>query len=129
MCPEFFREFHRNEWEFSPPRWCGYKGPHQLSQRKPTILQAVPLFQVPLASGKPELKTWIPGYTQNTVYALKIPSGFRVFQAPRVKSGTSTGRLRLATEISVSSEMALQAAASYTSMSSGTPSRRHLISR
>ena len=45
--------------------------------------------------------------------------------APRVKSGTSTGRLPFCTDEMLNGPGALQAAASYTSMSGTSPSRRH----
>ena len=62
-------------------------------------------------------------------HASTISSGGFVSQRPRVKSGKAAGSLPLATEISDSSHTALSAAASYTFMSVGRPSRRHLMSR
>ncbi len=48
----------------------------------------------------------------------------RCCQRPRVKSGTSMAALRAATLRSLRGKIALQAAASYTSISNGAPSRR-----
>ena len=45
-------------------------------------------------------------------HAVTMPSGLIVFHAPRVKSGTSTGALRCATDWQDSSMMLLHAAAS-----------------
>ena len=61
--------------------------------------------------------------------AVTIPSRGHVFQRPRVKSGNSAGRLPFATDHSDSGVTALMATASYTFMSVGSPSRRHLMSR
>ena len=56
-------------------------------------------------------------------------SGLGVCHCPRVKSGTLTGELPLATDATLSGKILDQAAASYTVMSSGLPVCRHWISR
>ncbi len=61
--------------------------------------------------------------------ASTTPSRGHVSHRPRVKSGKSTGRLRSATDSSLTAHTAESAAASYTFMSVGSPSRRHLMSR
>jgi hypothetical protein len=66
---------------------------------------------------------------QSCSYAWTIPNGSVVCQRPRVKSGKSTAELRFAFDRSLSWTTALSAAASYTFMSVGRPSRRHLIRR
>jgi len=73
-----------------------------------------------------------PGYQRarcRVGHAVTIPNRGQVFQRPRVKSGNSAGRLPFATDHSDSGVTALMATASYTFMSVGSPSRRHLMSR
>src|SRR5208282_3968232 len=55
--------------------------------------------------------------------------GLLLFQPPAVKSGTSIEFERLSTDHWLKGTMQLQAAASYTSMSSGRPLRRQSIRR
>ena len=55
--------------------------------------------------------------------------GWLVFQAPAVKSGISIELERFSTDHWLNGTMELQAAASYTSWSSGKPLRRQSISR
>ncbi len=61
--------------------------------------------------------------------ARTISSCGHVSQRPRVKSGNATGRLPRPTDTSDSSHTADSAAASYTFMSVGRPSCRHLMRR
>lgn len=64
-----------------------------------------------------------------TGYTPTMPSGAKVRHRPRVKSGKSTVRAREAFDCTLSSTTADSAAASYTFMSVGSPSRRHLMRR
>ena len=64
------------------------------------------------------------------IHASPAPSnGLGVCHCPRVKSGTFTGELPLATDATLSGKTLDQAAASYTVMSSGLPACRQWISR
>ena len=56
----------------------------------------------------------------------RIRTGGFVFHFPLVKSGKSTGRLRSATDFSLSAVTTLQVAASYTSKSGGDPGLQRL---
>src|SRR5690349_3935508 len=60
-------------------------------------------------------------------FASVISTGVFVFHEPEVKSGISIDFERLATDCSLNGAMALHAAASYTSMSSGMPLRKQSI--
>ena len=62
--------------------------------------------------------------TQDPAGQLTMGIGGRFFQRPCVKSGTSTEALLRAMDCSLSGPMTDQAAASYTSWSSGSPWRR-----
>ena len=70
-----------------------------------------------------------PAAVAASPHARKIPRGDHRSQRPRVKSGKAAGRLPLATDHSVRGPTAESAAASYTFMSVGCPSRRHFTSR
>src|SRR5436190_12902622 len=60
-------------------------------------------------------------------YSSLISTVWLVFQEPEVKSGTSIELERFATDHSLKGAIELHAAASYTSISSGSPLRRQSI--
>ena len=96
--------------EYAALRYANVYGPRQRGDGEAGV---VAIFTQRMLGGEP----------------VTIPRRGHVFQRPRVKSGNSAGRLPFATDHSDSGVTALMATASYTFMSVGRPSRRHLMSR